>query len=178
MTWFDALLLLLALAPAALAAERRWQGVIISLSGVVLVWPLLLLGQRLPGVALPAGIILALLSVLAAGRVTAGRRQGGALSRIAGGLSGLLLGAVLLLAVVTGLPTGRTASGAVVYPPRDLPAGVQTTLGASTLMRYGRSVLLQPLLADEPGRDPAAEHAVTAWLHAWLVPDAPWNSGR
>src|SRR5690625_2843510 len=176
MTWFDALLLLLALTPAVLAAERRWQGVLISTAGLVLLWPLLLLGQRLPGVALPAGVILALLSVLAAGRLTAGRRRGGTLAAVLGGVTGLLLGTTLLLAVVTGLPPGRTATGAIVYPPRDMPPGLHATLSASVLGRYGRSVVLQPLLAQQPGSDPAAEHPLTQWLHGWLVAGEPWNA--
>jgi len=175
MTWFDALLLLLALTPAALAAERRWQGTVISLSGTLLLWPLLVLGDKLPGVALPAGVILALLSVLVAGRLTAGRRPGGTVARVAGGLSGLLLGGTLVLGVITGLPIGRTATGAVVYPPRDVPAGLQAALSSSVLADYGRSVLLQPLLSGREGSGRAAGHGVTAWLHAWLVPGEPWE---
>ena len=55
MTWLDALLVILAVAVAALTAERRWGGVLIAVGGLLMLGPLLQLGQSAPLLALLLG---------------------------------------------------------------------------------------------------------------------------
>lgn len=175
MTWLDALLVILAVAMAALAAERRWSGFIIAGAGLLLLGPLLRLGQSNPLLALLAAVAAGLLLAIITARVlrTPDNTLPGA---IAGGAAGLLFGAALLLAALTSLPVQVSATNTINYPPRDLAPVVQRAVDSSPLVRFGRSVTLQPLLAASGSQDAVVNHPLTAWLHDWLVPGEPWLS--
>lgn len=175
MTWLDALLALLVVSVAALGYERRWSGAIIALCGVLLVGPLLRLGLDSAITALLAGLIVGLLLAVLSLRFIrdTARSPAGA---VAGGLAGLLLAGTLLVSILISLPIGRTPDGSIVYPAQTLPGSVQAAANRSPLVAYGRSVLLQPLLAAQPNSDAASQMGVTRWLHEWLVPSEPWLS--
>lgn len=173
MTWLDALLALLVMSVAALTTERRWTGAIMAVVALLALGPLLRIGLDSPVTALLAAVVVGLLLAVLGTRFIreSGRGTAGA---VAGGIAGLLLGGVLLLAMLVSLPIGRTPEGSLVYPPQNLPASIQTAANRSPLVAYGRSVLLQPLLASQPNSEPASQLAITAWLHDWLVPGEPW----
>lgn len=173
MTWLDALLVILVVAVAALTAERRWGGVLIAVGGLLLLGPLLRLGQSAPLLALllavAAGLLLAVMSARFI-RTPVKPLPG----LIAGSVAGLVFGAALLLAVLTSLPVQLSADNTISYPPRDLPPVIQAAADASPLLAIGRTVTLQPLLAAQPNSEPASSQPLTVWLHEWLVPGEPW----
>lgn len=176
MTWLDALLVILVMAVAALIAERRWTGVLIAAAGIILVGPLLRLGQGAPLIglllAIAAGLILA---ILAARLIKAPAPGRGGSGIVAGSVMGFVFGAVLLLATLVSLPLGRNNQGQIVYPGLATPPAVTEALIRSPLVAYGRSVLLQPLLAGQPNSPASSQWELTRWLHGWLVPGEPWN---
>lgn len=173
MTWLDALLVILVVAVAALTAERRWGGVLIAVGGLLMLGPLLQLGQSAPLLALllavAGGLLLAVLSARLL-RTPVNPVPG----LIAGSAAGLVFGAVLLLAVLTSLPVQVNADNTISYPPRNLPPVIQAAADASPLVGLGRTVTLQPLLAVQPNSPAASQHPFTGWLHDWLVPGEPW----
>ena len=173
MTWLDAILVILVMSVAALAAERRWTGAIMSAAGLLALGPLLRLGQGSPLVALliavAGGLVLAIvLTRLIPASNPATDRSG----MLAGSVMGVIFAAALLLSVLVSLPIGRTAANEIVYPAQSLPLPVQQAAVGSPLFQYSRSVLLQPLLA--PAGDSASQLGITRWLHDWLVPGEPW----
>ncbi len=177
MTWVDVLLVIALVAVAALSAERRWVGVLVSAGGLVLLGPLLGLAAVSPLLALIAALLAGLLLALLAGRLTRSQHRPGAAGTLLGGFFGLLLGCALLLTAVTALPVERRADG-LYYPPTNLVAPVNSGVRDSFFFAYGRSVLLQPLLAGQANSDPAVSGSfggLTAFLHEWLVPAKPWE---
>lgn len=158
---------------AALTTERRWTGAIIAAAGVLLLGPLLRLGLDSPVTALLAAVVVGLLLAILTSRFIrdTGPSRAGA---VVGGIAGLVFGATLLLSALVSLPIGRTAEGSLVYPPQNLPVSVQGAANRSPLVAYGRSVLLQPLLANQQNSEPASQWTVTRLLHDWLVPGEPW----
>ncbi len=176
MTWLDALLVILVMAVAALTAERRWTGVLMAAAGIILVGPLMRIGQGAPLIglllAIAAGLILAIVAARLIKAPPAGMDRPGL---IAGSVMGLVFGAVLLLATLTSLPLARNNQGQIVYPGVTSPPAVADALVRSPLVAYGRSVLLQPLLAGQPNSPASSQWEVTRLLHDWLVPGEPWN---
>lgn len=176
MTWLDILLILAGVAVAALATERRWTGALLSLGGLLLLRPLLLLISFSPLVAIVASLLVGLGLALLATRLT-GRSARNLAGTLAGGVTGTLFAVMLVLAVATAFPIERTADG-LVYPPRTLPEPLQTAVRGSPIVGYGRSILLQPLLVGQAQTEPAVTGAmgtVTGWLHGYLVVGTPWQ---
>ncbi len=177
MTWVDVLLVIALVAVAALSAERRWVGVLVCAGGLLLLGPLLGLAAVSPLLSLIAALLAGLLLALLAGRLTRARHGRGAAGTVLGGFFGLLLGCALLLTAVTSLPVEARADG-LYYPPTNLAAPITTGVRDSFFFAYGRSVLLQPLLAAQANADPAVTGSfggLTAFLHDWLVPVKPWE---
>lgn len=177
MTWLDALLVIFVMAVAALTSGRRWTGVTFAAAGLLLVGPLLRLGLDSAWLALLVAVaavfILAILTTRLLGAPAANRGKAGV---IAGSLLGLVFGAVLLLSMMVSLPLGRNSAGQIVYPQfEEMPVVLHEALIGSPLVSYGRTVLLQPLLAAQVNPPAASEWEVTVWLHDWLVPGEPWN---
>jgi hypothetical protein len=174
MTWIDLTLLLLVAIVTALAAERRLTGLLVGLGGVLLLRPLLLLGDVSAFgallAALAAGGTLALLGT----RLTRSWALPDAAAVILGGAGGLLLSVMLLLATVTSLPIERNAHAQIVYPPQAINRSTAAALQASPLVQLGRSILLQPLLAGS-GPATSSEQRAYAWLHDYLVVGTPWQ---
>lgn len=170
MNWLDALLIVFAVSLVALVIERRWFGALAAACAVVLLGPLLRLGLGSPllalGVAVAVGVVIALFSRRLEARSTAGA--------VFAGITGFVLAGATVVAVSISLPLGRTPDGRVVYPAQDLPAGIQAAANGSQIVAFGRSVLLQPLLATQPNSDAYSQLEFTGWLHDWLVPGEPW----
>ena len=176
MTWLDALLVILVMAVAALIAERRWTGVIIAGAGLILTGPLLRLGQDAPLMALLLGIAVGLILAIMAARLLKAPVPGkGNSGLIAGSVMGLVFGAVLLLAALVSMPIGRNNQGQIVYPALDTPPAISQAVVDSPLFSYGRSILLQPLYANQVNSPASSQWALTRLLHDWLVPGEPWN---
>lgn len=175
MTWIDLALLLIVVLVTTVAAEKRLSGLLVGLGSVLLLKPLLLLGSisavgaLLTALALGAGLLL--LGVRLA--------QSWVVSDVAGqwlgGMGGLLLSTVLVLALVTALPIERNAHAQIVYPPQKVARSTAAALQESRFVRLGRNILLYPLLAA--GKDPAvtgADGNLYKWLHGYLVVGTPW----
>ncbi len=173
MTWVDLILIAVAVAVAALAARRGWAGALMAAVGLTLVRPLLMVADMSPLagtlLALAAGLGLALL----ASRINSSAAET-PVGMVAGGIFGLALGAVLVLTATMSLPLQQTAAG-LVYPSADLPAWLSDGVQRSMLTGYGRSVLLQPLLAVQANADPVSAMPLTSWLHDFLVIGTPWE---
>lgn len=174
MTWFDLILLLVVALTTALAAERRFAGLLLGAASVLLLKPLLLLGSISAVGAILTGLAAAVLLALLVRRIPRDFVPDWA-GRLLGGLGGLLLSVVLVLAIVTGLPVERTAHGDVIYPPHSVARPLANALQSSPLVAVGRNILLYPLL-DADDRDTLAGHKEAhTWVHEWLVPDTPWK---
>lgn len=174
MNWIDLSLLLLVAAVAALSAKRGLIGLTVGFGGLILLKPLLLLSQVNLWLALGAALLAALLSGLLGRGLEAGSRLPTSLSSSLGGVGGFLLGVMLVLALVTSLPVERDLNNRIVYPPHNLPPGVQGAVQQSRLMKLGSDILLYPLLAQSGLLEPSN---VLGGLHNLLVVESPWTGG-
>jgi hypothetical protein len=174
MTWIDFLLALFFAVFIALGAERRLGGLFLGLGGVLLLRPLLRLGQISPilavAVALAAGLALA----LAARRLTRVRRLNSVPYALLGGVGGGLLGAALVLSVAVSLPIELNSANQLVYPPQQLPGMFGPAVRGSRIFGEGRDILLYPRL-DEQGDISAQRRPVLRTLHTYLVLGKPWE---
>lgn len=176
MTWFDLLLTALVALFTALGAQRKMTGLVIGVGAVVLYRILLIMlvqGSALVALlfALGAGALLGF-----AGRALVQRRRGSPTPfAVLGGLGGFLLGLLLLLALITGLPLEVTVNNTVNYPAAGLPRPLDSAVRQSYLVREtGRAILLYPLMVDA---GMLAPNAVLEGLHRFLVVRLPWEGG-
>jgi hypothetical protein len=174
MTWIDLLLAVLFAVFIALGAERRLGGLVLGVGGVLLLRPLLLLGQVNPLLAITAALVAGLLFTLLARRLGRPRRVSPAVLSLLGGFGGGLLGAALVLSASVSLPLERNASNQLVYPPQGMPALVAPAVRGSRVFREGRDILLYPLL-DAQGDVSASRRPVLEALHSFLVVGTPWE---
>lgn len=174
MTWIDLLLVLLFAVFVALGAERRLSGLLLGIGGVLLLRPLILLGELSPVLSVAAALLAGLLISLVARRLGRRRRLQSGRYALLGGVGGALLGAVLVLSASVSLPIERNARNQIIYPPQELPGAVGNAVAGSRLLREGRDILLYPLLERQgelgPGRQQAAK-----LLHSYLVVGEPWE---
>lgn len=174
MTWIDLLLVLLFAALIALGAERRLTGLFLGLAAVVLLRPLMILGDLSPLLAVAAALMAGLALALLARRAGRQRRSSRNGSLVLGGLGGALLGASLVLSLVVSLPIERNLSGQIVYPPQSIPGPLASAVSRSRLFREGRDILLYPLL-DRQGDIAPGRRPVVGTLHRFLVVGEPWE---
>lgn len=173
-TWVDVLLIVVLAVSVAAGAHRKLIGFFVGVGGVLLVRPLLDVGQGNPWLAaalgLAAGIALGLL-----GRRLYNPGRGAMWPyQVLGGIGGGALGVALLFALVTSLPLQRnpTNTTEIFYPPRNLPGDLSVTLQSSPLITLGRTILFYPLLPKE--QYTAAQQNAYGGLHTWLVVGEPW----
>lgn len=173
-TWIDLLLTVVVASLTALGASRKLIGLFVGAAGVLLLRPLLGLGQGNPYFAVAVAFLCGLAVALLARKLVAPGKGPEWLLKLAGGLGGLALGVTLVLALVTSLPIQRNPANEreIFYPPRDVGAQLAVTLQRSPVVLLGRSILLYPLLpeADRSER----EERVLGGLHDWLVIGEPW----
>jgi drug/metabolite transporter (DMT)-like permease len=174
MTWIDLLLALLFAVFIALGAERRMGGLFLGLGGVLLLRPLLRLGQVSPILAVAAALVAGLALALAARRLTRRRRLNRLPYALLGGLGGGLLGAALVLSAAVSLPFERNSANQLIYPPRELPGLLGPAVRGSRIFAEGRDILLYPLL-DAQGDVSAQRRPVLRALHSYLVVGEPWE---
>ncbi|HEX7003149.1 MAG TPA: hypothetical protein VF168_03075 [Trueperaceae bacterium] len=174
MTWLDLLLALLFAVFVALGAERRLSGLLLGVGGVLLLRPLLLIGEVSPvlsvAVALLAGLVISLL----ARRLGRRRRLQSGRYALLGGIGGALLGAVLVLSTAVSMPIERNSLGQIIYPPQQLPGAVGDAVAGSRVLREGRDILLYPLLERQGDIGPRRSQVVRL-LHSYLVVGQPWE---
>ncbi|MEX2534730.1 MAG: hypothetical protein WD273_03940 [Trueperaceae bacterium] len=174
MTWIDLLLTLLFAVFIALGAERRLSGLLLGAGGVLLLRPLLSLGQLSPVLAVAAALLAGLLLALVSRRLARQRRLPPAPYALLGGVGGGLLGAALVLSAAVSLPIERNDANQVIYPPQQLPGMLAPAVQGSRLFREGRDILLYPLL-DRQGDISARRRPVIRLLHSYLVVGEPWE---
>lgn len=176
MSWIDLLLLVIIASSTALAAQRRLSGLIVALGALLVLKPLLLIGQANALlallIALPIGIALGV-----AGRYVSQRMQLNNLTEMAlGGIGGFCLGVTLTLALVTSFPLARDLNNRIVYPAPGMPLMVQRAVQESRFFITGRDILLYPLLEAE-GRIQPEQRFVLRSFHSFLVIGRPWEGG-
>jgi len=177
MTWVDLVLVLIVAASTALAADRRLSGLLVGGGAALALRPLLSLAQLQPWLGLIGALLTGLLLALIGRQLLPAGRGALRVTRLLGGAGGATLGVAIVLTLVTSLPIQRNPvePGLIYYPPRDLPPMLQRAVTDSTLVAWGRSVLLFPLL-DAQGALPAAERSILGTLHAWTVVGEPWRA--
>ncbi len=175
-TWVDVALTVVVAACAAAGVHRKLTGLTVGLGGVLVLRPLLDLGQSSPwlavAIALAGGVALGLI-----GRRLYNPGRGATWPfQVLGGIGGAVLGLAMVGALITALPLQRNPANPaeIFYPPRNLPAGLTTTLQSSPLVTMGRSILFYPLLPQE--QFSAAEQRAYGGMHRWLVVGEPWRS--
>lgn len=176
MSWIDLLPLVLIASCTAFAAQRKLSGLIVTLGGLLVLKPLLLIGQVNALfailIALPIGIALGV-----AGRYVSQRVQLSSLTETAlGGVGGFCLGVTLTLALVTSFPLGRDLNNRIVYPAPGMPLMIQRAVQESRFFTTGRDILLYPLLEAE-GRIPPEQRFMLRSFHSFLVVGRPWEGG-
>ncbi len=176
MTVIDVTLVLTAATLAALGAQRRLVGLTVGLGGALALRPLLLLADMNPWLGLLGAMLVGLALALVARLLLPNAGGTGLATKVAGGLGGALLGAAVVLMLVTSLPVQRDAlnPNQLRYPPNSLPAGVRPAVERSALVQLGREVLFAPLLAAQDPVSPQRT-AVTGGLHGWVVTREPWR---
>ncbi|MBX3142957.1 MAG: hypothetical protein KF813_04315 [Trueperaceae bacterium] len=174
LTWIDLVLVLVIASLVALGANRRLIGLFVGVGALLLMRPLLSLGQGNPWFSIAVAFVCGLALALLARKLVAPGKGPELVFKIAGGFGGLLLGSAMVLALVTSLPIERPASnpGVIYYPPRTVGARLHGALEKSPLVTLGKSILLHPLLADAEG-SPQAQRVLSS-LHTWLVVGEPW----
>ena len=175
MTWLDLLLVLLFAVFVALGAERRLSGLLLGVGGVLLLRPLLLLGEVSPVLSVAVALIAGLLISLIARRLGRRRRLQSGRYAFLGGLGGALLGAVLVLSTSVSMPIERNAQNQIIYPPQQLEGAVGEAVAGSRLLREGRDILLYPLLERQGDLSPQRRQVVRL-LHSYLVVGEPWEA--
>lgn len=175
MSWLDLALVAVVATLTALGAERRLAGFLVGIGGVLLLRPLLLLGHANAFLALVAALLVGLGLSLLGRRLFRQQRGGQPLLRTLGGIGGLALGVALVLSLVTSLPIQRNdATNELYYPPRDLPAPLESAVRRSQMVLLGRDILLYPLLVRQ-GDVPTRGERVMRGLHRLFVVGEPWN---
>jgi hypothetical protein len=176
MTWVDAALLLIVAATTAVAGERRLAGLVVGVGGALALRPLLVLAQLQPWLGLVGALLVGLVLALLGRHLLPTGPRNAWWPRLVGGVGGAALGIAIVVTLVTALPIQRNPvePGLIYYPPRDLPPALQRAVSDATLVRFGRSVLLFPLL-DAQGVVPAGERQALSLLHAWTVVGEPWR---
>jgi hypothetical protein len=177
MTWLDAVLLLIVAATTAVAAERRMAGLVVGVGGALALRPLLALAQLQPWLGIVGALVAGLALALVGRQLLPAAPRYARWPRLLGGLGGAFLGFAIVVTLVTSLPIQRNPvePGLIYYPPRDLPSSLQRAVAESSLVAFGRSVLLFPLL-DPRGGIETGERPVLSALHAWAVVGEPWRS--
>jgi hypothetical protein len=175
MTPIDVALALTLATLAALGAQRRWNGLVVGLGAALALRPLLLLADRNPWLGL-LGALLVGLALALLGRLVLPPGGNKLVARIAGGLGGAVLGAAVVLLLVTSLPIQRDPlnPNQLRYPSAALPSALRPTVEGSVLVRLGREVLFAPLLAAQEPRS-NGRTAIAAGLHDWVVTGEPWR---
>lgn len=135
-TWFDALLVTLLALVTALGVRRGLAGL---LWGVAALLACLIANMVMPH---PLLAVLAALALSAAAAFAAGRLAPDPAEHpwygAAGGIGGLLLGALLISALTLSFPLEVRGAGAqrqTVYPASTLPGPVQAAVGGSVIKR-------------------------------------------
>jgi len=177
MTWLDAVLLLIVAATTAVAAERRIAGLVVGVGGVLALRPLLALAQLQPWLGIVGALVVGLVLALVGRQLLPAAPRYARWPRLLGGFGGAVLGFAIVLTLVTSLPIQRNPvePGLIYYPPRDLPGTLHRAVSESSLVAFGRSVLLFPLLDPRGGIEPG-ERAVISALHSVAVVGEPWRS--
>lgn len=177
MNWLDVMLLLIVAATTAVASERRMAGLVVGVGGALALRPLLALAQLQPWLGLVGALVVGLALALVGRQLLPAAPRSAGWPRLLGGLGGAMLGVAIVVTLVTAMPIQRNPvePGLIYYPPRDLPSALQRPVSESTMVGFGRSVLLFPLL-DARGGVEAGERPVIAALHAWTIVGEPWLS--
>lgn len=176
MSWLDFVLVAIPPALAALGADRRLMGLALGIAALALLRPLVVLGTLSPLLALVVALVAGVAVSVIVRAIVPRRRTGLLVQRIAGGIGGFAMGAVLVLALVTALPIQRNPINEreIFYPPRNLPEPLGQAVTSSRLVEMGRDILLFPLLDGRVGYT-ATERTVYGGLHSYLVVGAPWE---
>lgn len=175
-TWLDFVLVAIPPAMAVLGSERRLMGLALGIAAVLLLRPLVLIGNMSPIAALAVALVAGVAVAMLVRAVVPQRRTRVRYQYVLGGIGGFAIGVVLVLAFVTSLPIQRNPVNAreIFYPPRNLPEPLNQAVTRSRLVELGRDILLFPLL---DGRVPFSEteRVVYGNLHDYLVIGTPWE---
>ncbi len=174
LTWIDFVMVAVVASLTALGATRKLIGLFVGVGGMLLLRPLLGLGQGNPWLAIAVAFVCGLVLALVGRRLVAPGKGPEWAWKVAGGFGGAILGVAMVLALVTALPIQRNPANEreIFYPPRDVGTQLAVTLQRSSLVMLGRTILLYPLL-PEADRSPR-EARVLSGLHGWLVVGEPW----
>jgi hypothetical protein len=176
MSILDVVLVLVIATLCALGAQRRLTGLLIGVGGALALRPLLILADLNPWLALVGALLVGLGLALLGRQVLQVSTAPGALTSVAGGFGGAVLGVALVLALVTSLPIQRSPfnPNELVYPPDTLPSFARPAIHGSTFVSVGRDVLFAPLLTGSSAL-PQGRAVVVDALHRWIVVGEPWR---
>ncbi|HZW28229.1 MAG TPA: hypothetical protein VFF08_07220 [Trueperaceae bacterium] len=175
-TWVDVLLAVLVAVLTAAGVHRRLIGLFVGLGAALALGPLLRLGQSSPWTAVAVAAVLGLVLGLLGRRLYDPGRGPVWPYQVLGGVGGAVLGAALVVALITSLPISRSARG-LHYPPHQPDTALYRTLNRSPLVLVGRTIVFYPVLpAEELAKLRPYEQRVYAGLHDVFVPGEPWST--
>ena len=181
--WFDVTMVLLLTTSIALFAQKRLTGFLIGVGALLMLRPLLLLGERDPLLAIAFGLLVGAALGFVAQVLSPRLRWSNRNETILGGLGGLAFGIAFILAMVISLPinVNRLHNPPTVHYPdlEKLPTStyIHDNINNSQVMEVGYDILLYNLFGDEPlnfmhsSIDPDLVRA----LNQWLVVGTPWE---
>lgn len=174
--WLDYTLIVLVATIAGLFARRKLAGLVVGIAAIVLIKPLLMLGQinlwLALGVALIASIIVAFLGQFLNDKDPFPY----SLQSLLGGVGGLLFGMSMLFALVTALPLD-IVNGQIIYPSNVGRTPVSLAIEDSQLVNIGRDILLYDVYVMNNLRQSinTANPDFVETMNGYLVAGEPWN---
>ena len=174
--WLDYSLILLVAAIAGLFARRKLAGLIVGIAAILLIKPLLILGQQNAVIALIVGIILSIVLAILGQFLNDKDPFAPSLQMLLGGVGGFLFGLSMLFALVTALPL-NIVNGQIIYPSNVGRTTASLAIEDSQLVLIGRDILLYDVYVMNNLRQSinTANPNFVETMNGYLVAGEPWN---
>ncbi len=174
--WLDYLLILLVGVIAGLFARRKLAGLVVGLAAILLIQPLLRLGQVNVILALFVGIILSVALALLGQFLNDRDPIPHGLQSLLGGIGGFLFGLSMLFALVTSFPLD-IINGNIIYPSNLGRGSTALAIEDSQLVNVGRDILLYDVYVMNNLRQSinTASPDFVETMNGYLVAGEPWE---
>ncbi len=174
--WLDYSLILLVAAIAGLFARRKLAGLVVGIAAILLIKPLLMLGQQSAVLALIVGIVASIALAILGQFLNEKDPFAPSLQMLLGGIGGFLFGLSMLFALVTALPL-NIVNGQIIYPSNVGRSNVSFAIEDSQLVNIGRDILLYDVYVLNNLRQSisTANPDFVETLNGYLVAGEPWN---
>lgn len=174
--WLDYSLILLVAAITGLFAKRKLAGFVVGIAAILLIKPLLMLGQQNPIIAIVVGIVASIVLAFLGQFLNDKDPFAPSLQMLLGSVGGFLFGLSMLFALVTALPL-NIVNGQIIYPSDVGRNAASLAIEDSQLVNIGRDILLYDVYVMNNLRSSinTASPDFVETLNSYLVAGEPWN---